>query len=54
MTPVERYTHLKQYWRQLLEERKADVAEAELQFEHWSNKLVAAKMAEQLAKEDDK
>lgn len=52
MTPVERYTYLKDYWRKQLEERRAELAEAEKEWHKWSNKLVAAEIAEQLAKQD--
>lgn len=51
MTPIDRYTHLKIYWKQQLEERYKEWKEAQQQLDHWSNKLVAAEIAERLANE---
>lgn len=53
MTPIERYQHLATFWKQQRQERHLEWSEASREFEKWQNKLVAAEIAEQLAKEDD-
>lgn len=53
MNQVERCQHLTNYWKMVLEERRADVAEAEKLWQHWNNKLVIAQIAEKLAKESE-
>lgn len=53
MTPIERYRHLVQYWKQQVEERRAELAHAGAEVTKWNNKLVAAEIAERLAKEDE-
>lgn len=51
MTPVERYAHLYDYWKRQVEERRAELAEASAEKDRWCNKLIAAEIAERLAKE---
>lgn len=51
MTPIERYQHLKDYWKDERQERYEEWNKAQREFDKWSNKLVAAEIAEKLAKE---
>lgn len=48
MTPVERYQHLTTFWKKQLEEARQTLAEASKNYDHWSNKLVEAEIAERL------
>jgi hypothetical protein len=51
MTPIERCEHLKRYWEGIYKERYEEWKEAKAHFEHWSNELVKAEIAEQLTNE---
>lgn len=53
MTPIERYRHLSQYWKQYQNEAQEALAHAVAEASYWRNKLYAAEIAEQLAKEDE-
>lgn len=52
MTPLERYKYLADYWKKVVQERRAELAQANKECEHWSNKLVEAEIVEKLSKED--
>jgi hypothetical protein len=52
VTPIERYRYLKDHWKRELEESRNAVANAEKSYEHWSNKLVDAEIAEKLVAEE--
>lgn len=53
MTPIERYQHLKTFWKAQETERFEEWKKAKAELSHWSNKLVEAEIVEQLAKEHD-
>lgn len=51
MTPIERYQYLKTFWKKQLEEANETVEQAGKNYQHWSNRLVEAEIAEKLANE---
>lgn len=51
MTPIERYTFLKQFWMNKVLECEKDLNEASDKYEHWSNKLVEAEIVNKLENE---
>lgn len=51
MTQIERCQYLKKYWKREYREREAEFNEAKARYDHWSNELVKAEIAEKLANE---
>ena len=52
MKPIERYQYLKDYWQRHVEEAKEQLDLALKNYDHWSNRLYEAEMAEKLANDE--
>jgi hypothetical protein len=53
VTQIERYRHLYEHWKQRAEDARQELALAGEEVTKWRNKLYAAEIAEQLAKESE-